>query len=365
MVQNDFVQLTVLPEIGGRILSWVDRTTGRQLFYANPVVKPTGWGARGWWLATGGMEWAFPVDEHGLIEYRPWDYELLWNGVRLWSREERTGLELEVTIWLEPDRSFFSVAPRITNRTPEAQPYQFWANAMLTLSDRNAPPAELQFIMPAQSVTVHSTADGALPGAGGVMGWPVYEGRDFSRYSEWRKPTGLFARPPTAGFVGAYDPSSDLGVVRVFPHTTVAGVKIFCLGDLGSELWTDDDSRYFELWGGITPTFWDYWILDPGASVMWTERWYAVSGLGGYSWANAEVAIRILPLADRAEIGVSPTRSLDATVVLLRGGAEAQRWERRLAPGQPLRETSEPVSGDGSWAVSVMDRGTVIAQTGS
>ena len=30
-------------------------------------------------------------------------------------------------------------------------------------------------------------------------------------------------------------------------YTTAAGVKLFCLGDLPSELWTDDASRYFEL----------------------------------------------------------------------------------------------------------------------
>jgi len=362
---NDYLQLTVVPELGGRILRWVDRTTGRQLFYANPVVRPTGWGARGWWLATGGMEWSFPVDEHGLNEYRPWHYELLWNGVRLWDTDDRTGLDVEVTIWLDRDTSYFSVAPRITNRTSDAQPYQFWANAMLALSDRNAPSSDLRFVLPAHSVTVHSSGDPGLPGPGSSMGWPVHDGRDFSRYSEWRKPLGLFARPPTAGFVGAYDPSVDQGIVRIFPHATVTGVKIFCLGDLGPELWTDDGSRYFELWGGITPTFWDYSTLQPGASMLWTEHWYAVSGLGEYNWANMEAAIRLTPSGDRAEIGVATTRAFDATVVLLRGGGEVQRWDVWLAPDQPLRTTSDATSANGDWAVQVLERGIPIAQMGT
>jgi hypothetical protein len=177
-IQNAYVQLVVVPELGGRILRWTDLTTGRQLFYANPVIKPTRWGYREWWFATGGMEWAFPTDEHGLNEYRPWQYQLLWNGVRVWDTEDRTGMTVEVTIQLEGGRNIFSVTPRISNSTDEAQPYQFWANAMLTVSDGNAPSPNLTFILPDDAVTVHSTGDGGLPGPGGQMTWPVHDGRD-------------------------------------------------------------------------------------------------------------------------------------------------------------------------------------------
>ena len=363
-VENEYVQLTILPGLGGRILRWVDRTTGRQLFYSNPVIKPTRWGARGWWLATGGMEWSFPTDEHGLNEYRLWDYQLLWNGVRVWDTDDRTGLTVEVTVWLDRERSYFSIAPRITNPTVDAKPYQFWSNAMLTLSGQNVPSPELRFVLPANAVTVHSTGDATLPGPGGQMAWPVHDGRDFSRFSEWRRPLGLFARPVLAGFVGAYDPSADQGIVRVFPHASVTGVKVFCLGDLGSELWTDDGGRYFELWGGLTPTFWEYWSLQPGASVLWTERWYPVSGIGGFDWANEEGAIRLVPSGDRVELAVVTTRALDASIVLLRDGSEVQRWDARLAPGRPFRAISNESSGGGDWTVQVIDRGEIIAQMG-
>jgi len=363
-VQNGTVQLVVVPELGGRILRWTDRTTGRQLFYANPVVKPTGWGHRGWWLATGGMEWAFPTDEHGLNEYRAWQYELLWDGVRVWDTDGRTGLTVEVTIRLDGEHSYFTLAPRITNPTGEPQAYQFWANAMLALSDHNAPSPDLTFILPDDAVTIHATGDGSLPDPGGQMAWPLHNGRDFSRYSEWRYSLGIFAHPAQAGFVGAYDLGSDQGVVRVFPHAVATGVKIFCLGDFPSDGWTDDGSRYFELWGGLTPTFWDYWTLEPGASVAWTERWYPVSSIGGYNWANEEAAIRLVPSGEEAEVGVVTTRALRATVVLRRGGVEVQRWEDAVAPGRPFRATGGPASGGGDWGVQVLEGGTVIAQMG-
>lgn len=362
-VQNGYVQLIVLPELGGRILRWTDRTTGRQLFYANPVVKPTHWGYRGWWLATGGMEWAFPTEEHGLNEYRPWQYELLWNGVRVWDTEDRTGLTVEVTIQVDGEHSYFTLTPRITNPTAAAQSYQFWANGMFSLSDYNAPSPDLTFILPASQVKVHSTGDGRLPSPGGQMSWPVYNGRDFSRYSEWRQYLGVFASPAQADFVGAYDLGNDQGIVRVFPHTVAAGVKIFCMGDLPSSLWTDDGSRYFELWGGVTPTFWDYWSLQPGASVSWSERWYPVSGIGGYNWANEEAAIRLVPSGDSAEVTLATSWALNGTVVLRRGGVEAQRWDALVAPGQPFKAVASGVTG-GDWGVQLFAGGALLAQMG-
>jgi hypothetical protein len=374
-IQNGYVQLIVVPELGGRILRWTDRATGRQLFYANPVVKPTRWGYRGWWLATGGMEWAFPTDEHGLNEYRPWRYELLRNGVRVWDTDDRTGLTVEVTIRLDGEHSYFTLVPRIANPTGEPQRYQFWANAMLALSDDNAPSSALAFILPDDAVTVHATGDGGLPGPGGQMDWPVHDGRDFSRYSEWHQYLGIFAHPAQAGFVGAYDLASDQGLVRVFPHAVATGVKLFCMGDLPADLWTDDGSRYFELWGGLTPTFWDYWTLQPGASVSWTECWYPVSGVGGYNWANEEAAIRLAPCGERAEVAVATTRALYGTVVLRRGGVDVERWDASIAPGQPFRarvlsplvtistRAGGPAPG-GGWGVQVLDGGAVIAQMG-
>jgi len=363
-IQNGYVQLIVLPELGGRILRWTDRTTGRQLFYANPVVKPTSWGYRGWWLATGGMEWAFPTEEHGLDEYRPWQYELLANGVRVWDADDRTDLRVEVTISLDAQHSAFTLQPRVSNPTDAPQRYQFWANAMLTLSDHNAPSPGLTFILPDDAVTVHSTGDESLPGPGGAMSWPVYNGRDFSHYSEYHRWLGIFADPAQADFVGAYDPDADQGVVRVFPHAVATGVKIFCLGDLSPAIWTDDSSRYFELWGGLTPTFWVYSTLQPGASATWTERWYPVSGIGGYDWANEQAAVRLLPSGDSAELAVATTRSLDATVVLRRGGVEVERWQALIAPGHPFRATGGPATVGGDWGVQVFAGGDLVAQMG-
>ena len=72
ILENRYLRLGILPDLGGRIYECTFKPTGNNEFYSNPVVKPTGWGqpARpypGARLVAGrrGLEWGFPVEEHG------------------------------------------------------------------------------------------------------------------------------------------------------------------------------------------------------------------------------------------------------------------------------------------------------------
>ncbi len=365
VLENAYARVIVLPELGGRVWSWEDRQTGRRLTYANPVIKPTGWGYRGWWLGTGGLEWAFPVDEHGLNEWRLWQYQLLsgsdWRGVRVWDVDDRTGLSVEVTLKLYAGRSEFFIAPRIANPTATSQPFQFWINGMLTLSDGNAPSQNLRFWMPTEQVIVHSTSDGALPGPASQMNWPIYNGRDFSRYSEWRAYLGVFATQ-AHGVVAAYDEGAEQGVVRVYPGHIATGVKLFCLGELPASLYTDDGSRYFELWGGYTRTFWGYAQLAPGGVVAWEERWYPVNHLPGVTWANADMAVSLRMVDGGVQVGLYAPHRAMVQLVLRQNGAPVAEWAVSAGPETPFR-VIHAGGGDG-WDLQIWQEGVLLAQLG-
>lgn len=276
VLESAGTRVVVAPALGGQILRWTDKRLGREVLYANPVIKPSPWGARGWWLATGGMQWAFPTAEHGLNEWRLWRYRTFsgsnYAGVTLWDHEDRSGLDVSVTVVLYASERI-SVRPRIANHTRASQPYQFWINAMLPYD----PALVLEF--PATQVTVHSTGDENLPLPGQAMSWPVYAGRDFSRAGEWRAYLGVFAAPATAGRAAVLDPRDGTRVVRTFPLWAAPGVKLFLLGDIAADTYTDGDSRYLELWGGRTRDFDSLALLRPGYSVTWVEYW-AMEGVG-------------------------------------------------------------------------------------
>ena len=369
VLENGFVSVTILPELGGRIYQWQDKATSRQLLYANPVVKPTSWGYRGWWLAAGGIEWAFPVDEHGLNEWRPWNYSTgstaYGLSVTVSDVDDRTGMEVGATISLDAGHTYITIQPWVKNNTAKAHPYQLWLNAMLTLGG-NAVSDQTQFIIPASEVTIHSTSDGSVPGAGSPMSWPFYGGRDMSWYANWAGYLGFFVPTVTNGFTGVYDYAADQGIVRAYNPGWPAGTKFFGPATFSPSLWTDDDSNYIELWSGATSSFWSYATLNPGESFSWTEYWYPVHGVGGFNYANRTAVLRLNDNGGSTEIGVAVSGVVTGQIVLWAGGQPAANWPVTIYPGQVFRATwTRPSGMDGTLGLQLLySDSTVAAQTG-
>ncbi len=319
VMENEQIQVTLLPELGGRIYQIVFKPTGHNELYQNPVVKPTHWGPleQGWWLAVGGIEWGLPVEEHGYEWGEPWAYQVLTStaGVTVTLRDSTASdrIRAAVSVYLPSDRGILIVQPRIENPTGETANYKYWTNAMLAPGAANTVGADLHFVYNADQVTVHSRGDVELPEPGQPMDWPVHSGRDYSRLGNWNRWLGFFERPyATASFAAVYDTSADEGMARIFPPDVARGSKGFGFGwsdPIPASTWTDDDSAYVELHGGIAPTFWDTATITAGASLEWTEYWYPVSGIGQLSAATAEAALGVRESDGRFIIGAHTTRS--------------------------------------------------------
>ena len=364
VLENGYVSVTVLPELGGRVYSWKDKATGRELLYQNPVIKPTNWGYRGWWLAAGGIEWAFPVEEHGLNEWRPWSYSVGPNSVSVSDIEDRTGMEVGATISLNADDAVMSLEPWARNNTESAQQYQLWLNGMMTLGDNDVSD-QTQFILPVDQVIVHSTGDVGLPEPEGLMGFPVHNGRDMGTYGNWDGYLGFFA-PTDGGFSGLYDHSNGQGMVRAFSPGWPAGTKFFAPSMLSPSMWTDDLSNYVELWSGATPSFWDYTSLEPGQTVSWNEHWYPIHGIGGYNFANRQAAMRLSETGSGADVALAVSAPTSGKLTLFAGNMAVSSWPVAMGPGQALQASWSWQSGeDGPLGLRLEDSGgAVLAQMG-
>jgi hypothetical protein len=330
VLENRYLRLGILPDLGGRIYEVTFKPTGNNELYSNPVVKPTNWGpsnpaGANWWLATGGLEWGFPVEEHGYEFGRPWgfDHVSLPNGGIMLTLFTRYGPEMPyavVDVILPPDAAYFVVQPRITN--PWGSPFKFkwWADAMLAPGPANTVGPDLQLIFPGSEVTVHSTGDPALPGAGQPMAWPVYAGRDFSHLNNWRQYLGVFQRPAATGnYVGVYDRAADEGMLRLYPNDVARGAKLFSPGfsaPLDSALWTDDGSAYVELHGGVMPTFDEWYELPAGDEITWSEIWYPVAGIGPVTQADEDAALAVRSDGNTLHVGIFPTSPLQGQVTI-------------------------------------------------
>lgn len=342
IVENRFLTLTFLPELGGRLLQAVDRSTGRAIFYQNPVVKPSPFGQRGWWLGVGGLEWAAPTEEHGYLENLPWELSVNREGnvvqVRNRITERQTGLEVLGSVTLRADEGRFDVRMDVRNPGTAAKPLQMWTNAMLSPAGDNRIGPGMRFVVPTNTMIVHATQDRALPGPRGTMNWPQHNGRDLSNPTNWTGYLGAFAPAPVP-FLGAYDVIADSGVAIAHGSGTVGG-KIFGFSaNFDRSLYTDDGSEYIELWSGAQTTFWDYPPLEAGATRAINSTWLPLWGLGTLAIANAEGALGLLRRSDGGlTVTLATPRVLSNTRVVLRlDGREVFRSAPlTLRPDQPL-----------------------------
>ncbi len=349
VLSNDYLSVTLLPELGGRVYELIFKPSGHNELYRNPVLKPAPFGSpeQGWWMAVGGLEWGFPTDEHGYRWGVPWSYRVLTSteGVTVTLSDSDAGTHptVSVAVHLPRDRAALVIQPQLRNPTACEFGVKYWTNAMLAPGAANTPSASLRWLFAGQQVTVHSAGDADLPPVGQLMNWPIHNGRDYGLLGNWNSWLGFFEAPQAHGpFAGVYDAAADEGVLRVYPANVAQGSKGFAFGwqdPLPSSLWTDDGSAYVELHGGLEPTFWDTATLAPGQVVSWTEVWYPLAGIGGVSTANAEAALRLERVGGTLALGLyTPAAHQDVDLYLWSADcASLGHWKlEQVDPGRPV-----------------------------
>lgn len=346
VLENEYLRITLLPELGGRIYQVIFKPTGNNELYQNPVVKPSPWGPpeQGGWLAAGGIEWGLPVEEHGYAWGDRWGHIILpfnpdYAGVTVFMPNEGH-LRAEVDIMLRSGEAAFTVQPRIVNPTGQTAAYKFWLDAMVAPGPANSVGPELRLVFPGDQVTVHSRGDDTLPAPREAMTWPTHRAVDYSRLGNWSQFLGFFERPAAHGpFAGVYDEQSDEGIARVFPPAATRGSKGFGLGwsaPLAPSNYTDDSSSYFELHGGVAPTFWDQAQLPAGETYTWQETWFPVAGIGGLSYADGNGAVYLRRSNGELQVGIFPVRQIAGRVVVAVDGQPVLDEAATLSPAQPF-----------------------------
>lgn len=269
ILENDALRLVFLPKLGGRLYQVIEKTTGRGLLYNNPVIKPTRWGPEdmNWWLAAGGMEWAFPVEEHGYAWGMPWMYTVSnasdGSGVITLSYlDAPSDVAAQVTVTLPPTGREFSVAPIISNHGSKATQSQMWISAAF-------PAGPGQFVdLPAQTVSVHSVGYDEGVEVGQALTWQ----KELGEWGRWQTWFSAFAAPTTTGVIEIHGAGDSPVLRREFDKMKAPGVKYFTWGASG-DMAEFGGSPYFEVWGGLAQDFTSPVTLNPGEIRGWEEKW--------------------------------------------------------------------------------------------
>ena len=252
-LENGYLKVMVLPELGGRIQRAYDKTNDYDFVYYNHVIKPALVGLTGPWIS-GGIEFNWP-QHHRPTTFLPVDYVTLENedgsvSVLLHDVDQMYGTKGIAKISLYPGKAYIEIIGQLYNRTSMPQTFLWWANPAVPVNDNT------QSIFPpdVHAVMDHGKRDvSRFPIATGVYYKKDYsEGVDISRYKNIPVPTSYMAEKSKYDFVGGYDYGKEAGILHVADHHISPGKKQWTwgCGDFG-KAWdrnlTDADGPYVEL----------------------------------------------------------------------------------------------------------------------
>lgn len=326
-LQNDYIRVLILPEIGGKIWTAIERSTNRAFLYYNHAVKFRDIAMRGPWTS-GGLEANYGIIGHTPNCATPVDYTTRTNADGSFSCYIGT-LDLlsrgfwRIEIRLPKDQAGFITRSLWYNTTPLEQPYYHWMNAGLKAA------GNLQFIYPGNRYLGHNGESAPWPidtTNGKDISW--YNNNDFGSYKSYH----VFGK--YTDFAGVYWHDDNFGMVRYGRHDAKPGKKLWIWGLSGQgmiweKLLTDTDGQYIELQSGrlfnqnteaSTLTPFKHRAFQPYCTDTWEETWYPVLGTGGFVTANDFGALNDDHNAHTLNIAFSPIKAFHDTVRVLLNG---------------------------------------------
>ena len=231
-LENEYLKVMVMPELGGRIQMAYDKIKQRHFVYYNHVIKPALVGLAGPWIS-GGIEFNWP-QHHRPSTYLPVDCDIVENedgSVTVWVNEmERMFHQKGMAgFTLRPGCAYLEIQGRVSNRTPLPQTFLWWANPAVEVND------EYQSVFPpdVNAVFDHGKrAVSSFPIATGTYYKMDYSaGVDISNYKNIYVPTSYMAVNSKYDFEGGYENDTHGGMLHVASHHFSPGKKQWTWGN--------------------------------------------------------------------------------------------------------------------------------------
>ena len=145
-LQNPYIEVAVLPEVGGKVWGAKEIATGRDFLYWNHVLKFRQIALRGPWTS-GGIEWNFGVVGHAPSTASPVDYLIRKNqdggaSCVVGTMDLASRTRWSVTITLPKDSAAFETRALWVNPTPFSQSYYAWSCAAIKTGE------DLKYVFP-------------------------------------------------------------------------------------------------------------------------------------------------------------------------------------------------------------------------
>lgn len=327
-LENDYLLVMILPEIGGRIQRLYDKTNGYDAVYYNEVIKPALVGLAGPWIS-GGIEFNWP-QHHRPSTFDAVDYTIekcADGSVTVWVGETEKMFHTKgmAGFTVYPDKAYLEIKGQLYNPTDETQTFLWWANPAVAVNDNT------QSIFPPD---VHAVMD---HGKRAVSKFPIADGEyykvnyapgtDISRYKNIPVPTSYMAYHSDFNFIGNYDYEKKAGLLHIADHHVSPGKKQWTwgCGDFG-RAWdrnlTDTNGPYIELMTGMfTDNQPDFTFLKPYEEKTFVQYFMPYKEAGAVKNASLDAAVNVEAADGRISIILyTPSGLTDAEIELIYDG---------------------------------------------
>ena len=353
VLENRYVRIVVLPDLGGRIYSLYDKLAGHDVFMVPPSVKFQAVGVRGAWIA-GGIELNFGHRSHTVTTISPVSWAMrtepdgsgsVWVGCVV----RPIGSRWAVRIGLRPDAAAMDLD--VHTMAPPVLPgmMYWWTNASVEVTDQS------RFFYFGQYAHSRQAAHA----------WPVTDGLDYTWYRNRVIGSDMFLMETERDYLGFYDYGRHHGLAQVADHHQAPGQKYFTWGsDQRGKFWglvfSDTGQSYCEIQRGRHPTQGTTEPLPPMSCESWRETWYPMAGTEGFSAAGNDLILSVVA----EEGGGATVRLLSATPqrdLRLEAFSDERRLEscpvERVEPGAMFTRRFELPEGGKLNRVKVLDAG--------
>ncbi|MGA2222004.1 MAG: DUF5107 domain-containing protein [Verrucomicrobiia bacterium] len=382
-LENEYIRLMVLPQIGGRIHVGQDKTNGFDFFYQQHVIKPALVGLAGPWIS-GGVEFNWP-QHHRPATFMPVDIHIEEHedgSKTVWCSDHDPMNRMKGMhgVCLHPGKAYIELKVRLYNRTPFVQTFLWWANVATRVHElyQSFFPSDVFYVADhaKRATSEYPLCQGFYYGVNygerGRKGVPPgemptnfippgrYAPNDLSWYANIPTPCSYMAMGSKEDFFGGYDHRAEAGVVHIANHHISPGKKQWTWGNHEfGYAWdrnlTDTDGPYIELMAGVyTDNQPDFSFLAPGETRTFSQFWYTIQKIGPAKHANLDAAVNL----EDGNVGICVTRDFpSATVRLTKNGKVVFGEKTNLAPGSPfVRRSPDTGVGATGLKLAVLDR---------
>jgi len=285
-LENEYIKVLILPEIGGRVHGALDKTNGYPWLYWQKTIKPGLISMTGAWIS-GGIEWNFPHG-HRPSCFMPVDHRIVEHpdgSATVWIGETEPIYRMRwlVGVTAFPGRSYLSCDYIFVNPTDYRHPFMFWATSATHANKWS------QAQYPGDVATGHGKQE--------FWNWPISEGVDLSWWENSPDASSYFAYNSRADWFGTYDHKAQAGMVHVADHHVMPGKKLWTWGSGSSgaiweDILTESGGPYFEpqagAWSDNQP---DYHWISPHEMKTVHDYWYPVREIRGFHNATKDFAV--------------------------------------------------------------------------